>query len=92
MKEIEVGTRIIYVSDLAFPQLDTDIVLDLPGPENNKAFGHCTLDLVTSLGRCTLSGGTGKFTHIRMSEGHATAGEQRRGLGLGRTYSFIPRD
>jgi hypothetical protein len=36
----------------------SDVVLDLTGPGNNKAFGNCSL----SVGVCTFSGGTGKFT------------------------------
>jgi hypothetical protein len=62
VKAIEVGSRIVYAHALAFPTLDSDITLDTPGPGNNKAFGHCTLDLLTGLGVCTFSGGTGKFT------------------------------
>lgn len=60
VKAIEVGSRIIY-ADPSGPMLDTDIVLDLPGPGNNRAFGHCILDPATGSGECTLSGGTGKF-------------------------------
>ena len=93
VKEIEVGTRIVYVSGLVFPQLDTDIVLDLPGPGNNKAFGHCILNLVTSLGRCTLSGGTGKFTHIQLSANVTQLpGNNGEDWAWDGTYSFNPRD
>jgi hypothetical protein len=31
------------------------------------ASGHCTLDFLALPGVCTLSGGTGKFTHIQAS-------------------------
>ena len=67
LKAIEVGSRITYASAAVWPNLDTDIVLDPPGPGNNRAFGHCTLNLVTGIGVCTLSGGTGKFTWLQAS-------------------------
>jgi len=93
VKEIEVGTRIIYTSALVYPQLDTDVVLDPPGPGNNKAFGHCTLNLVTNLGLCTLSGGTGKFTHIQLSANvtHLSGNDGKDWAWEG-TYTFNPRD
>jgi len=64
IKAIPVGSRVIYLEALAAPYtvLDTDIVLDPPGPGNNKAFGHVLLDLSTGKGVVTFSGGTGKFT------------------------------
>jgi hypothetical protein len=72
VKAIEVGTRIVYASHADFPLLATDVVLDPPGPGNNKAFGHCALNLQTGVGQCTLSGGTGKFTwiHARVDVSH----------------------
>lgn len=62
VKAIEVGSRVVYAHAAGATLLDSDIVLDTPGPGNNKAFGHCTLNLLTGLGLCTFSGGTGKFT------------------------------
>jgi hypothetical protein len=64
LKAIEVGSTITYASDAVNGFLDTDIVLDPPGPGNNRAFGHCTLSLVTGVGECRLTGGTGKFTWL----------------------------
>jgi hypothetical protein len=63
------GTRVIYLSALAAPYtlLDTDVILDPPGPGNNMAFGHVILDLVTYTGEATFSGGTGVFTHFSAS-------------------------
>jgi len=59
VKAIEVGSKIKYLQpDKLFTALGSDVVLDLPGPGNNTASGHCSL----ALGRCTFSGGTGKFT------------------------------
>ena len=59
---IEVGSRVVYATVNGFGDVDSDVVLDLPGPGNNAAFGHCTL--TASVSRCTFSGGTGKFTHF----------------------------
>jgi hypothetical protein len=44
LKPIEVGTRFIYAQAVLNGVLDSSIVLDPPGPGNNKAFGHCRLD------------------------------------------------
>lgn len=68
---IPVGTKVIYLSALADPYttLDTDIVLDPPGPGNNEAFGHVYLDLGTGAGTVTFSGGTGVFTWFQASAG-----------------------
>ena len=67
LPEIEVGSRVIYASNLAYPLLNSDVVLDVPGSGNNKAFGHCRLDLTAGAGLCTFAGGTGKFTHFSAS-------------------------
>jgi hypothetical protein len=67
LKQIEVGSRVVYASALVNGKLDSDLILDPPGPGNNIAFGHVTLDLTTSPahGLVTFSGGTGKFRHFR---------------------------
>ena len=69
LKAIEVGSTITYLqaADFGAGTLNTDIVLDPPGPGNNTAFGHCEVNLVTGFGSCTLSGGTGKFTRLSAS-------------------------
>jgi hypothetical protein len=64
LEAIEVGSTITYASSVVSGFLDTDIILDLPGPGNNAAFGHCSLSLATGVGECRLSGGTGKFTQL----------------------------
>jgi hypothetical protein len=92
---IEVGSRVVYAKAADFlsspPSLDSDVVLDLPGPGNNKAFGHCHLNFATGLGLCTFSGGTGKFTHFDASVDVSppTDGVNWHWTG---TYSFDPRD
>lgn len=87
---IEVGSRVIYLEPLAFPILDTDIVLDPPGPGNNKAFGHVYLDLSKGAGEATFSGGTGKFTWFHASVDVSYLGGPN--WGWDGTYSFSPGD
>ena len=92
VKEIAVGSKVVYAqaANLSTLSLDSDVVLDLPGPGNSKASGHCQLNLVTGVGLCTFSGGTGKFTHFRGSANVSYLGGPDyawRG-----TYSFDPRD
>lgn len=55
------GSKVVYLqpADLA-----SDVILDPPGPGNNKAFGRCELPDGLN-GECTFDGGTGKFTHFR---------------------------
>ena len=90
---IEVGSRVVYAraADFVTFTLDSDVVLDLPGPGNNVAFGHCHLNLVTGIGLCTFSGGTGKFTHFDagVDVSPPTDGLNWHWTG---TYSFDPRD
>ena len=93
LKEIEAGSRVVYAQAANFTTLllDSDVVLDSPGPGNNKAFGHCHLNLATGLGLCTFSGGTGKFMHFNASfdVSPPTDGVNWHWDG---TYSFSPQD
>ena len=91
VKAIEVGSRVVYARAAGATSLDTDIVLDTPGPGNNTAAGHCTLNLATGLGLCTFSGGTGKFTtfQARADVSPPTDGVHWHWEG---TYSFGPQD
>ncbi len=90
---IEVGSRVVYAkaADFVTFTLDSDVVLDVPGPGNNVAFGHCHLNLVTGIGLCTFSGGTGKFTHFDASVGVSPPADGVNWHWDG-TYSFDPRD
>lgn len=90
LEQIEVGSRIIYASDAVGTSLDTDVILDLPGPGDNQAFGHCTVDLVTFNGGCEFSGGTGKFTWFHASVVLSSLGGPN--FAWNGTYSFGPRD
>ena len=52
--------------------------------------GHCTLVFASLPGRCTFSGGTGKFTHFRAS---VAVSVDETGLWHWEgTYSFRPQD
>jgi len=84
---IEVGSKITYLQPAALlTPAGSDVVLDLPGPGNNAAFGNCSL----AVGHCTFWGGTGKFTWFHASVAVSYLG----GLdwAWGGTYSFTPED
>jgi hypothetical protein len=89
LKEIE-GSLITYASDAVGTSLDTDVLLDPPGPGNNIAFGHCTLSLATGVGVCRLSGGTGKFTWFQADVAVSYLGGPN--FAWDGEYSFSPRD
>ena len=87
VKAVEVGSKIHYLQpDQLFTPSGSDVVLNPPGPGNNTAFGHCSL----SLGVCTFSGGTGKFTWFH---GSVAVSQSPDSLWHWEgTYSFTPRD
>lgn len=88
LKAIEVDSRVVYASAAGPTSIDTDVTL-VAGP-GNTAFGHCFVDFVTLRGRCTFSGGTGKFTHFqaRVDVSHL-AGTDWAWDG---TFNFSPQD
>jgi len=85
---IEAGSRITYSQDAGPTSLDSDIVLDLPGPGNNQAFGHCYLSFATASGVCTLSGGTGKFMWLQANVVVTLVDPATRTWRWDGTYSF----
>ena len=88
LNSIEVDSRILYLQpELLFTPSGSDVVLDLPGPGNNTAFGNCSL----SLGVCTFSGGTGKFTWFHASVNVTHSDDFSLWYWQG-TYSFSPQD
>jgi hypothetical protein len=90
IKGLEVGATITYASAMAGTSLDSDVVITMPGPGNNKIYGHCQLEVLTVLGECTFSGGSGKFTHFQGQAGVSfLSGTTWAWDG---TYSFSPRD
>ena len=61
VKEIKVGSKVVYANAAGATGLDTDMILDPPGAGNGMASGHVTLDFAAGTGIVTFSGGTGKF-------------------------------
>jgi len=64
LSKIAHGMRIYYDQAPNIPTglLDSNVVLDDFPTVGNRAVGRCTLDLVTFLGLCTFSDGTGHLT------------------------------
>ena len=93
LPKAEVGSTVVYAQAANFGTftLDSDVVLDPPGPGNNTASGHCHLNLVTGIGLCTFSGGTGKFTFFNASVDVSPPSDGVNWHWDG-TYSFSPRD
>jgi hypothetical protein len=89
---IEVGSRVIYVTGRGPTGLDSDVILEPPGPGNNRAFGHCTL--IAPVRLCTFSGGTGKFTHFQATAAVSLplGGPGGPNFSWTGTYSFSPHD
>ena len=87
---IEAGTKVIYAVASGPTVLNSDVVLDPPGPGNNKAFGHVVLDLASGQGVVTISGGTGRFTWLEASV--VVSRLVRPNWAWEGTYSFDPRD
>jgi hypothetical protein len=87
IRAIPSGARIYYADAAGETTLDTDVVI-VAGP-GNVAYGHCTLDFLALPGRCTFSGGTGKFVHF-----HASAAVSALGNNVWQwdgSYSFSQR-
>jgi len=91
VKGIEVGSKVFYAQAIGATSLDSDVVLNTPGPGSNKAFGHCQLSVLTGLGLCTFSGGTGKFTTFQ-ARANVTPPDDGVNWHWDGTYSFNPQD
>jgi hypothetical protein len=64
LKQLAVGSRVVYESAAGATSLDTDVILYEPG-RGNTAFGHVVLDFVTATGTVTFWGGTGKLRGLQ---------------------------
>jgi hypothetical protein len=64
--DIPVGSRVVYAHAATATGLDSDIVLTPPGAPD-RAIGHCALSFATGTGRCTFSGGSGRFAPFHAS-------------------------
>lgn len=93
IEHIPIGSKVFYLSADGPEFGDSDIILEPPGPGNNRAFGHCYVDFRTLVGLCTLSGGTGNLKWIVASAAVSYRGG-RDGFDWGwdGTYSFNPKD
>jgi hypothetical protein len=90
VQAIEKDSRVIYARAAGAAGLDSDVVLDTPGPGNNQAFGHCALVFATGTGLCTFNGGTGKFTHFQARAAVSYLGGFD--WAWDGTFSFDPQD
>jgi hypothetical protein len=91
LQEIKVRSRVFYASDAgADGILDTDVRLVSRGSGRDVALGHCTLSLITGIGECTFSGGTGKFTGFQARVAVSPLGGPN--FAWDGTYSFAPGD
>jgi hypothetical protein len=67
LRQIPVGTRVVYASAATATAVSSDVLLDPPNPGIDAAVGHVELDRVSRTGNATFSGGTGKFQHFTAS-------------------------
>jgi hypothetical protein len=82
------GSKIVYLDPAGLGTATGGaVVLDPPGPGNNKAFGTCFL--ASDPMHCEFSGGTGKFTWFQASV-VVTVDDQGLWHWAG-TYSFGPQ-
>jgi hypothetical protein len=72
---IPVGSKVLYSQAAGVPAnlLDSNVVLDAGSA--NRAVGRCTLDLLTGLGICTFSDGTGSLAGFRARVNVSPPGE-----------------
>ena len=88
LKAIDVGSTILYLQpDQLFTPSGSEVVLDLPGPGNNTAFGRCSL----AVGVCTFTGGTGQFKWFSATV-DVTANDDFSLWYWDGSYSFSPQD
>ena len=87
LKQIAVGSTVVYAKGAGATSLDSDIALYQPGHRNDVAFGHVTLDFVKGRGLVTFSGGTGRFRGFRARADVAHLTETN--WAWDGTYSFV---
>lgn len=74
LKQIAVGTKVIYLLASGPTVLDTDVILQ-PPKGKSVAYGHVVLALAAGVGHVTITGGTGKFRGLEASVDVARVGE-----------------
>lgn len=89
---IKAGSIVFYGQAQGIPAglLDSNVVLD--AGEGNRAVGRCTLDLVTGLGLCTFSDGTGEFAGFSARVNVSAMDAQGLNWLWEGTYRVHPRD
>ena len=89
LKQIPAGTKVIYLQASGPTVLDSDVILQPPGPGNSVAFGHVVLALAAGVGQVTITGGTGKFRWLQASVDVTRVGlPALRNWAWDGTYSF----
>jgi hypothetical protein len=93
IKQIKVGSKVVYTVASGPAILDSDVTLDPPGRGKSAAFGHVVLALAAGQGTVTFWGGTGKFKHFSASVVVTRVGAPAlKNWAWDGTYSFDPRD
>jgi hypothetical protein len=84
LPQIKIGSQVFYDQAAGIPAglLDSNVVVD--AGNGSRAVGRCTLDLVTNLGLCTFSDGTG---HLAGFQARVNV-DCRSGCRWDGTYSF----
>jgi hypothetical protein len=90
IRAIKPGMRVVYLKPLRDLVLDTDVVLSFR--PRRAAFGHVVLNLATSEGRVTFSGGTGKFRRFRADAVVSQDAIDKNVWYWDGTYSFTRRN
>jgi len=88
LKEIPVGSRVVYQSGVAAGSLNSDLILYPAGRGNQVAFGHVVLDVASGTGVVTFSGGTGEFKTFQAAVDVSIASSGRPNFVWDGTYSF----
>jgi len=91
LAKIPVGSKFFYMTDQLATIgitnfIDSNVVLD--DGHGNRAVGRCTLDVVTNLGLCTFSDGTGELKGFEARINVSCPPANAPVCGLRGTYSF----
>jgi hypothetical protein len=81
LKQIPVGTKVVYTDAATATALISGVTLVPPSPGNNAAFGHVDLNRVTRTGNVSFSGGTGDVPTLHRECRHHLPEPEKLGLG-----------
>lgn len=65
LREIKVGSRIVYLEGVPPPYTTADSDIVLVVGTGDVALGHCVVTLPSGPGKCTLPGGRGNFARFQ---------------------------